>query len=179
MACSPPMTICFRKVGRGRTPTTFFPQYKSIATEDERIKFSGGRLRGGVEVPGRKKWNDWVKRKWESWKIHNFIVEALRLHHVHPFQIIPEHYQTFNEWPNSNTFVPMALDTIAVSLFGQEGFGDSALLPIRYRSSLTAIVQRSWTRLRCQHEKNKKNIDNIEKAALAAFDGMCFSMSRL
>jgi hypothetical protein len=149
---------------------SFFDQYNLQPNEDQKIKFASS---SNKLIPGRTKWCSWVSSNWETWDVHARIVEGLRQHSIHPISLIVTSGD-MDTWPNSSHYIPIALDTIGLSLFGPEPFGDSDLLPPDIRPILTAMVQRSWSRIRDQVVTDRKKIVDTEAAALKAFDGMLF-----
>ncbi|KAF8871323.1 P-loop containing nucleoside triphosphate hydrolase protein [Infundibulicybe gibba] len=151
---------------------SYFRQYRVLAKEEEKIKFATAR-RGGSSHPGRQKWTAFVGKSWAKWGLHTKIVEGLRSHSIHPIQILlGEGSSNLEPWPNADQYVPMAIDTIGLALFGEEAFAGAPLLPLQHRKPLAAIVQRSWSRIREQVRKDKGRLQEIEQAALAAFKGL-------
>lgn len=157
---------------------SFFHQYNQIPKKDTsaRSRFASAN---NETVPGRRKWSDFVKKQWEKWGIHQLVVEGLRKHSIHPITIINGStipinlYGKFNNacWPHSELYTPMALDTIGMLIFGPEAFGDAEILAGPIRTCLTPFVQRSWARIREQVKQDVTKLDEIEKAALKAFEG--------
>lgn len=146
---------------------SYFEQYNQIAGEEQKIKFASSTNKF---VPGRTRWNKWINSNWEVWDVHRLTVEALRAHGVHPISLVVTNGDT-DFWPNSNHYIPIALDTIGMSIFGPEAFGDSELLPPEIRPILTSMAQRSWARIREQVKSDRKKLVDFESAALKAFDG--------
>jgi TATA-binding protein-associated factor len=149
---------------------SYFHQYSLVSTDELKIKFASN---SNKHVPGRTKWNSWISSNWEVWDVHTRIVEGLRQHSIHPISLIVSSGDT-DTWPNSSFYIPIALDTIGMSLFGPEPFGDSDLLPPEIRPILTAMIQRSWARIREQVITDRKKLVDTEVAALKAFDGTLF-----
>ena len=150
---------------------SYFLQYQQLATEEQKIKFSVSGKGGSASVPGRKTWSDFVSRFWPKWNIHGKIVECLTKCGVHPTLIL-EQENSLDIWPNAETYIPIALDSIALVVFGREAFNDSDFLSFQLRKCLTIFVQRSWSRIRQQMVADKKKLPVIEFAALNAFQGM-------
>jgi hypothetical protein len=146
---------------------SYFDQYQQKPTEEQKIKFASAARDGGV--PGRKKWTDFVSKSWQKWNVHGKIVEALHKHGVHPITIL-EQEGSLDSWPNADMYVPIAIDTIAMSLFGVEAFNDADILPYNLRKCLTIFVQRSWARIRAQVVKDRAKLPEIEASALRAFE---------
>ena len=125
---------------------SYFRQYQQQPSEDLKIKFSAAR---DPSVPGRKLWADFVSKNWSKWDVHGKIVESLYKHDIHPISLL-EHEGSLDSWPNSELYIPIALDSIALLLFGSEAFGDSDVLSMGLRCCLMIFVQRSWARIRVQ-----------------------------
>jgi TATA-binding protein-associated factor len=163
---------------------SYFKQYSEIDGEERKIKFARGH--GGSAVPGRTKWNAYIRKSWEAWKIHNLIVTGLRQEDIHPFQITAResddryvhHSRSLprstsddgcSSWPNADLYIPLALDPVGDAIFGQEAFGDSSRLPAKLRRPLTVIIQRSWARLRVKSKADEKRLVAMEEQATTAF----------
>lgn len=151
---------------------SYFRQYQSLENEQSRIKFTAN-TKGSASIPGRKKWTDFISKIWEKAPIHNLIVEGLRKHGVHPITLVARG-DSFDMWPKADTYIPLALDTIGMLLFGQEAFGDNEILPYTTRKYLTVLVQRSWNRIREQIHRDKGNLVKLEQTTTKAFEGMSF-----
>jgi TATA-binding protein-associated factor len=148
---------------------SYFHQYIQIDDERARIKFARGTNDGAV--PGRKKWAQFVAKNWPKWDIHALIVEGLLKNNVHPISLLIESGSLDpKNWPLATLYVPIALDTIGLLVFGSEAFNDSEILPLERRICLTYFVQRSWARLREKVAADRKRLDETETAALKAFD---------
>jgi TATA-binding protein-associated factor len=152
---------------------SYFEQYNQLDTEDNKVKFAVAH-QGGALIPGRKKWNDFVSKFWEKWNIHGRITEGLRKHGIHPITILVQE-GSLDSWPNPEMYVPMALDTIGMLVFGGEAFDDAEILSYAVRKCLSIFVQRSWSRVRRQVRKDRARLSDIEKSALNAFEGMLFA----
>ena len=104
---------------------SFFHQYNQIPPKETTAhqQFASGK---NDIIPGRKKWAQFVQNRWKSWGIE-----------IHPLTIInsngiPIHIDgVFNNaaWPHSDLYIPAAIDTIAMSIFGPGAFGDADILP--------------------------------------------------
>jgi hypothetical protein len=147
----------------------YFHHYNVLDSEDSRKKFAAGSRPGAI-FPGREKWNAYVKKMWEKWKIHDRIVTTFREHHMHPITLLVDE-GSLDQWPNADTYIQMALDGIASSLFGMEAFCGKELLPMKFRKSLTIFAQRSWTRIRGQFRTDRGRLASLENAAIKAFHG--------
>jgi hypothetical protein len=154
---------------------SYFNQYKDLSGEDQKKKFSAAR---DPSVPGRKVWADFVSKSWAKWGVHGKIVECLYEQGVHPVTLIEED-ATLESWPHAEAYIPIAIDAIALQLFGQEAFGESEKLPFHLRKVLSIFVQRSWARIRVQFNTDKEKLPQLESAALTAFDSvlLCLFLS--
>lgn len=158
---------------------SYFTQYNHIDTEDNKIKFACGG-KGVDSIPGRKKWSDFVTKSWSRWGINERIIAGLHKHNIHPITIMSQQ-NSLDDWPKADTYVPIALDTIGLVLFGTEAFGDADLIPYSVRRCTAVFVQRTWARIRERVMRDKGKHPEIEKAALEAFQGTCsqFRLNRL
>jgi hypothetical protein len=160
---------------------SFFHQYNQIPPGETTARHQFASSKNDT-VPGRKKWTQFIQNHWKSWGIHSIMVEALNKHAIHPLTIInsntlPIHIDgVFNNaaWPHSDLYIPVAIDTIAMSIFGPEAFGDTDVLPSPLRQPVKSIIQRSWSRIRDQLKSDMKRLDEIEKSAIKAFNGTYF-----
>ncbi|KAF9060068.1 hypothetical protein BDP27DRAFT_1430480 [Rhodocollybia butyracea] len=154
---------------------SYFAAYNGLDSEEKKIKFAVNS-KGASEFPGRKKWATYVTKRWESWKVHATIVQCLHQAGIHPVTILLNEDNIDAEWPSAEMYLPAALESIALSLFGPEAYGDDRnpqlLLPLALRRPLNAIVIRSWDRIRRHIIRDKGRIIEIEKAALKAFDAL-------
>jgi TATA-binding protein-associated factor len=120
-------------------------------------------------APGRAKWNSFVQKRWESWKIHAQIVCHLRENKIHPAQIVVNENQ-FDPWPKADNYVSIIIEPLGAELFGGEALGDGELLRACSRKCLTVFIQRSWARVREQMKKDKGRLSVLESNARAAFE---------
>jgi hypothetical protein len=148
---------------------SYFDQYNAIDTEDNKIKFAVA-TRDGRSVPGRKKWSDFVSKSWHKWGIHELIIDGLKKQGVHPVMLLVQE-KSMDHWPKSDTYIPMALDAIGMSIFGIEAFNGADVLGYNIRKCLTIFVQRSWSRIREQVQRDKGRLDEIEKSVMESFEG--------
>ena len=148
----------------------YFNHYNSLDTEANKIKFAAGS-RPGPHFPGREEWRNYISRKWEKWKMHDAIIKAFRLHHVHPITLLVSQ-GSLEQWPNADTYIPLALDSIGLSLFGVESFGGQELLSIDLRKCITIFAQRSWTRIRMKVKADRGRLQLMESTATKAFQCM-------
>ncbi|KAF9033680.1 hypothetical protein BDP27DRAFT_1374971 [Rhodocollybia butyracea] len=152
-----------------------WPVWQDITGKEKKIKFAVNS-KGASEFPGHKKWATYVTKRWESWKVHATIVQCLHQAGIHPVTILLNEGNIDAEWPSAEMYLPPALESIALSLFGPEAYGDDRnpqlLLPLALRRPLNAIVIRSWDRIRRHIIRDKGRIIEIEKAALKAFDAL-------
>lgn len=150
---------------------SYFRMYQAQPTEEAKIKFATS-THGGVAPPGRKKWSAFITKSWEKWKIHSIVVEALNDHNINPVTLLNAQGGNLETaWPLADIYLPLAVDTVGLALFGIEAFGDAPLLPQDIRKSLTIMMQRSWSRMRKQIKSDLKRLPEIEEAAIEAFNG--------
>ena len=145
----------------------YFKHYHALDTEDSKKKFAAAS-RTGTFFPGREKWNAYVKKMWEKWKIHDGIGKVFRDHHIHPITLMVDE-GSLEKWPSADTYLQIAIDAIAVTLLGMEAFGGKELLPMDLRKSVTIFAQRSWARIRGQFRADKGRLAELEKMAIKAF----------
>jgi TATA-binding protein-associated factor len=119
-------------------------------------------------MPGKAKWNSFVQKRWESWKIHAAIVRHLRENKIHPAQIVVND-NSFDPWPKADGYVSTILEPLGAELFGSMALGSGEILPSGTRKCLTVFVQRSWARVRDQVKKDKGRLSVLESNARAAF----------
>ena len=153
---------------------SFFHQYNQIPPKETTAhqQFASGK---NDIIPGWKKWAQFVQNHWKSWGIE-----------IHPLTIInsngiPIHIDgVFNNaaWPHSDLYITAAIDTIAMSIFGPEAFGDADILPSPLRLPVKLIIQRSWGRIRDQLRSDMNRLDEMEKSVMKAFDGAYRSEER-
>jgi TATA-binding protein-associated factor len=154
---------------------SYFQQYNLVDTEDNKIKFAV-TSRGGASIPGRKIWNEFVQKSWEKWNIHGRIMDGLRKHGVHPISILVREGD-LDSWPKPETYVPMALDTIGMLVFGADAFDNAEILSYPVRKCLSIFVQRSWARVRLQVRKDRARLSSIETSAMTAFEGTLYAQN--
>lgn len=155
---------------------SYFAMYNALDTEDKKIKFAVNS-RGASAAPGRKKWATFVTKRWDTWKVHSKIVQCFHQTGIHPVTILLNEGSLDGDWPSADMFLPIALECVALTLLGPEAFGDDKngqvlLLPVALRKPLSAILARSWDRIRRHIVRDKGRIIQIENAAQKAFDGV-------
>ena len=146
----------------------FFDEYSKIDNEIERLQFAQ-KVKGRLP-PGQPLWRAFLQRGWtKEWKLHSVIVEGLRANNVHP--LLLQLSDNADKWPQADTYLPLALDSIGLTLFGPEAFEGQELLPMKVRIPLKMIVQHSWDNLRRQAILGRKKLEALEDAALSAAGG--------
>jgi len=139
----------------------YFRMYEAQPTEQAKIKFATS-THGGVAPPGRRKWSAFITKSWEKWEIHPIIVEALNDHNINPVTLLNvQGGDLETAWPSADIYLPLAVDTVGVALFGLEAFGDAPLLTQDIRKSLTIMMQRSWSRMRKQIKSDLQKLVNF------------------
>lgn len=151
---------------------SYFNQYQALPTEDQKIKFTNQRQ--GTMVSGRNKWRSWITAGWKTWKIHAIIEEVLTSEGLHPVTLMLTS-DDMEAWPPSDMYVPIALDAVALALFGEESMDSSGRLAAKYRTATQHLVQRSWITLHKQSNRNKARLAALEEAATKAFNGQCYT----
>jgi hypothetical protein len=151
---------------------SYFNQYQALPTEDQKIKFTSQRK--GSMVSGRIKWRNWITAGWKSWKIHAMIEEALTSEGIHPVSIMITN-DDLQAWPAGDMYIPIALDAVGLSLFGQPAMDPSGRLATRYRQATQHLVQRSWITIHKQSNRNKSRLVALEEAATKAFHGQGYA----
>ncbi|KAK7034787.1 hypothetical protein VNI00_012195 [Paramarasmius palmivorus] len=136
----------------------YFDQYQAQATETAKLTFAAKS-----RSPGRQFWTNWIRDHWEKWKIHDKIVECLREHHCHPMSLMLGE-DSLEEWPPADNYLPMAVDSIGMSLFA-------------LRSQLLIFGQRSWARIRAKKNADLKKIQKLEIEANSAFQDIQASLA--
>ncbi|KAF8889787.1 P-loop containing nucleoside triphosphate hydrolase protein [Infundibulicybe gibba] len=86
---------------------------------------------------------------------------------IHPFTLL---CNSTDKWPPGDMWIPLAIDSIALKLFGPESMdhtGERALSQIRVPIQICA--QKSWDTLRRQYIRGRKDLERYEKSATEAF----------
>jgi hypothetical protein len=129
--------------------------------------------------PGRILFSSLVGKNWRKWGIHDLVCTALRGVDAHPYDVLQGNSITSlenAEWPSSNTYLPLATERVAFSLFGHEPYSHkSTLLPDIYRRPVSVIMQRSWNTLRAKVKTLSKNRNAVKEEAQKALEGMYLS----
>ncbi|KAJ3963328.1 hypothetical protein EV361DRAFT_957199 [Lentinula raphanica] len=146
---------------------TYFQKFNMIVKDDDKIKFARGG-KGAESLPGRKKWIDFVGKNWEKWKVHLSIVECLHRANVHPITLVLQE-ENLETWPSAECYVPLAVEGVAMELFGIEAFGQANILPMQTRKAVTILIQRSWSRIRKNLANDRTRLSKLEEAAVKAF----------
>lgn len=150
---------------------SYFQEYNALDTEAKKIQFAVAS-RGSSAIPGRKKWSTWVNKLWERCKIHAKIVACFRQQGVHPIDVLINEGNLEGEWPSSDLYLPIAMDSIALELLGDEAYGEGSLIRNSVRKHLTIIAQRSWDRIRRHIKKDLRRLEQLERDASEAFEGV-------
>ena len=149
---------------------SFFDQFHNLMTEDEKIKFSSVK-KTGPHIPGRKEWRDWVTKVWKDRKIHDIITEVLSAENLHPYALAAQS-DSPNDWPPANMWVPLAVDPVALALFGEECYsGGMERVRGCLRNTTGALITRTWLVLHTGLDRAKKRIRILEFEAMDAFKG--------
>jgi len=158
--------------------SSFFDQFRTCMTEEEKINFSSVKKKG-QNIPGRKAWRDWVNKIWKNRRIHNKITEVLSSENLHPYTLAVQSGSS-DTWPSANMWVPLAIDPVALALFGEECYSDGVeRVRASLRNSTGALITRTWLVLYNGLNRTKKRIDVLESAAIQAFEGLSYSLLNL
>lgn len=151
---------------------SYFKQYSNIATEDNKIKFA--RSRRGAAVPGRDIWQRYVQKSIKSWKIHDIIIEGLRQSNVHPIDLLLA--SNDKQWPLANHYIPLAIDSIGISLFGTEALDEMDRIPMTFRTALQSLIQCTWNTLRQQITAAMNKLSENQEKAIKSLESMSTSV---
>ena len=151
----------------------FFDEYQKISSETERLRFA--QKTKGLLPPGQPLWRDFLRKGWPKWKAHAMIVEQLRISGVHPLVIQQD--EGTAEWPRADSYLPVALNSIGLALFGPEAFEGKEILPLKIRNPLRMIVQHSWDNLCRTASNGQQKLEEFQKAGLAAVNGRCYNFN--
>ncbi|KAF5345577.1 hypothetical protein D9756_011032 [Leucocoprinus leucothites] len=145
---------------------SFFQDYWAQPSEEKKHQYQAKTTH-----PGKGVWNEFMKRNWKRWNIHDAVVEELKEWDVHPTAIlIREHNGEVSQWPHADSYSAIILNSLGYKLFGEEAFiPQSDTLPLSIRRNLSIFVQRSWDSIRKSVNKLKTNAANVEKDARASF----------
>ncbi len=149
---------------------SYFEQYRALPSEEEKIKFAASK--GTTHhVPGRKAWREWVSKIWRTGKVHEKIYDVLSSENIHPYTLISQD-DSSNVWPPANYWVPLAIDSVGLALFGEECYsGKLDRMRLSLRHPTGALITRTWIVLRNNFDRSKKRIDVLESEAIGAFEG--------
>ena len=148
---------------------SFFEHYKSLSTDAERATFVT-QSRGAI-LPGRSVWLKFVAKGWSKWNIHSIIINQFNLHNIHPLKLMLAE-NTVTDWPAATLYLPEALDSIGVDLFGPEVLSPiSDRLPSTIRDCVRMLSQQTWLHIRKQVERSRKKINVLERNALQLVSG--------
>ncbi|KAG6871948.1 hypothetical protein C0995_014639 [Termitomyces sp. Mi166 len=150
----------------------YFDAYHAIKSKTKKFAFASA-AKGAPYHPGQPKWNYFVTSRWNSWDVHNKTIKAFRDNGVHPSTLLMNEGNLENkkEWVDSSGYIPLMVDSLGRSLFGDEAFpAGSEFLPGKVRDGLQSIAQRVWNTTRVQLSRLRDKRDKIQAAAEAAMD---------
>jgi TATA-binding protein-associated factor len=145
---------------------SYFNRVLAIRSVEDRTKLHNSRA--GV-IPGREKWKNWLKLVQRKWKLHTIVVEGFKETNVNPndiYSVDP------SEWPDARSYIPLALASVGLTLFGSESLDAVGHLSSRLRPSVTAIAQLTWSMLRVQNKRANCKLSIVEALAVKAFEGL-------
>jgi TATA-binding protein-associated factor len=151
---------------------SYFHQFQSKKSEDERIKFAGlQRKVGNDTVPGRALWRKWITDNYSKrWDIHGRVARVLNDANVHPMQLMKA-TGDFDDYPGATSYLPLALDAIARDLFGPESFDKANHLLRELREPTLMLAQRTWEQLRKAHVRDVGRLGKLREVMDAALAG--------
>lgn len=147
----------------------YFSQFGNLPSEDARIKFASSRAGGAI--PGRDSFRSWVNSNWAKWKIHSRITDVFAARNIHPITLYAKNPE-LRKKQVSSFFIPMVLDDLGLSLFGEEALDEDGRVPYHLRLFLQQITQRTWMVTTRQMARSKQKLASYEAAARVAFQGM-------
>jgi hypothetical protein len=148
---------------------SYFDQYNKHTKEDARITFSAAR-KNGPQVPGRNHWRNWVTKVIKDSGVHRIITQVLMENSLHPLTIcLNSRSGSLDFWPDGRMYVPLAVDNVALELFGSDALDPLGRLQLELRDSTQAIIQRTWKNIGDQLKRSRKRITKLEAEATEAF----------
>ncbi|KAJ3557756.1 hypothetical protein NP233_g11663 [Leucocoprinus birnbaumii] len=149
---------------------SYFNAYMRFDREEDRVQFAEERM-GNSQYPGRDFFKKWVKDKWKKWGIHNIIVEALQEAGIHPATILRG--SPGIPWPCANDYVASVLDSLGLTLFGDEAFpSGGAVLFGEPRTVVKILVQHSWSAICGQVYTSRRSASKHEETARHAWNSL-------
>ncbi|KAL0575320.1 hypothetical protein V5O48_006649 [Marasmius crinis-equi] len=120
--------------------------------------------------PGKLFLDKWVNDNYQSWGLHDIIMQTLKEAGVHPFQLLLAE-QSVTPFPNSKDFIPLVREEVAMKIFGPEIFPPgSNLLPSSFRYVPAVFINRSWVRVRVKSKNDIKRLETLKEKAYEAFE---------
>ncbi|KAF8523869.1 P-loop containing nucleoside triphosphate hydrolase protein [Hysterangium stoloniferum] len=126
---------------------SYFHQYKILDPNKNKAKFSSS--------DDKKK------------ALHDKIIRAFTTCGIHPLTIFVA--KGMDQWPNADTYIPAAVETIAIQLFGLDTFSSNDHLHSQIRRSIQTFAQRSWLRIRVKAKRDQHDMRKLENEAIKAF----------
>ncbi|KAF8500014.1 P-loop containing nucleoside triphosphate hydrolase protein [Hysterangium stoloniferum] len=126
---------------------SYFHQYKILDMNKNKAKFSSS--------DDKKK------------ALHDKIIRAFTTCGVHPLTIFVA--EGMDQWPNADTYIPAAVETIAIELFGLDTFSSNDHLHSQIRRSIQTFAQRSWLRIPVKAKRDQHDMRKLENEAIKAF----------
>lgn len=163
---------------------SFLSRYSALSSDSGKAHFLSNTAN---VLPGKKKWQTWINAVWRSSGFQNKIIEVFSARNCHPLtqsRVAPkekiDNPTSLRErriWPSGATWIPICLDDVAITLFGEDCLGELGYLPEAYRNPTQALAQRTWTGLTRRLENAQKRVFKLEIEAKKAFDGKYISYS--
>lgn len=155
----------------------YFLQYKEKASEEEKIKFASKAKKNGKDpIPGRGLWQSWVTKHYSThWKVNTRIAKILSSLGLHPEQLMTESGETTP--PNSSSYLPIALETIARELFGSDALDSHGRLLSKLREPTLVLAQRTWMLEVKSIGSRKKRVEKLKAKAEETLHGAHSSLT--
>jgi len=150
---------------------SYFSQYANLRKAEEKQKFASA-IKNASSVPGRKFWRDFVTLVVRDSALHRVITQVLTDLSLHPAILVANRKnRSFESWPDSRGYLPLAVDGIGEALFGPEAFDSLGRLEWELREPVLAIAQRTWNNVKNTLSRGSKRTDKYKEDATNAFNG--------
>lgn len=154
--------------------SSYFDQFNKIESEEKKIAFSVGR-KNSSQVPGRVIWRNFIIDGTKRWDIHAKVTAALNEEGIHPLAIVQAtENSSVLDWPQSASYIPIALNTVGLYLFGEEALNAHGHLEDPLRRTTRALIHRTWCNIRNQVGRSKNRIAVFEEEATKAFNSALY-----
>ncbi|KAF7964787.1 hypothetical protein HWV62_2906 [Athelia sp. TMB] len=152
-------------VGSGIVPpvVSFVNKYWATPQDERRDFLSGKGTNGDNDQLGRKVYDRWLQKAWETWEIKKILREALEADGSDPWSIIEEtgdpQYPTMSEAQVDESYVQIAED-----LFGETAFksGKGRKILPAVKKFVSTIMANTWNSWRVQIGRHRKYIVDLQ-----------------